>query len=155
MLDSRSVSVGLFQPSGSSPKRSRVNVYRRVIADGHEANDGDMGTTNFRYVLIAQYLPASITPLAGDLEFLPSGQTELGPYLMICPYRVMPDGSLIVQERDIVIDSLVQTAFDANGRPTADQMYLVKNAYDPMNTKQEIHAKMQFGVINPDIASQI
>lgn len=114
---------------------------RKILLTGTEF-DGPVGTNQIDWKQIVKGWPAAITTIKGELETIPAGQTEKGHYKMVCPYKILSDGNLIVKARDIVLD--MSTGLE----------YLVIRARDPMNTKLHIICDVEQGTVQEDFTEQ-
>lgn len=143
MLDSRFLAVGKRpQPMSSDMYTTRVIIMRKKLAGLSDPFEGDLGENQIEYDPIVRGWPASIAPMSEDTVMTKAGQTDRASYVLLCPYRQMKDGGLILRERDIVVD--MQTG----------QKMLVVWSQDPMNTRVQIVAGVEYGTINSDLDRQ-
>ena len=144
MLDSRILSVtsSRQQPVHSSLYSTRIKVYRKKLDPVKDAFSGDFGENPVKYELVTRGWPAVICSQTSELVFIPPGQTERGDYLLICPYKKMRDGKLLVRERDIIVDT------------SEGNTMLVLWSYDPSNLHTQIIAVLRFGVTNVNLEEQ-
>jgi hypothetical protein len=131
---------GGFQGITPSFYTSYVTIYRRVLT-GNQFS-GPLATNVLSYASIAIGWPVSIVAKKGDLEYFPQGETEIGDYRLVCQYKRRTDNTLIIQERDIIVD------------PDTNSQYRVLWAHDPMNTHQQILADLKFGVTELNLSEQ-
>lgn len=143
MLQSRHLSCGPnTQVVSSELYTSIIIVMRKQVKPLTEEFDGDFGSNQIEYVSVARGWPASIISNKTEVEFIPPGQTERGDYLLVCPWKQMQDGKLLIRERDIIIEM------------GSGLRHLVLWSYDPLNIHQQIVAAIQFGVVNENLEVQ-
>jgi len=108
---------------------------RKTLAKDDNGNVfiGPEGTTVPTWNQIVYGLPAAITNVNGDLQYVPTGQMERADFRMVCAFKQLTDGTLIIKERDIIIDL-------GNG-----SQYEVLFSHDPMNTRLQIIAWLRYG----------
>ena len=143
MLDSRLLgSSRKPQQMSSDMYTTRIIIMRKRLVGLSDPFEGDLGENLIEYEPVVRGYPASIVTKKQELGMMPTGQTEKSEFVLICPYRQMKDGMLIIRERDIVIDMGTQ------------QRLIVLWSHDPMNTKVQLVAGVEFGTVNHDLDRQ-
>ena len=143
MLDSRFLSSGRHpQGISSDMYTTRIIIMRKRLVGLSDLFEGEIGENLIEYDPIVRAYPATIATKKQELAMMPAGQTEKSEYILLCPYRRMKDGGLIIRERDIIIDMSTQ------------QRLIVLWSHDPINTKVQIMAGVEYGTVNQNLDEQ-
>ena len=142
MVPSLNLNVNIFQPVIPQMYNYRITIWRKTLPTGGTLNTGELGTSQFVWFKVVENYPAALIPLKGDVDFLPTGLTEKAEYMILLPYKRLIDGTLILQNKDVVFEPINQWNL------------LAIYADDSLHNHQQILGYLEFGPVDITLLEQ-